>query len=101
MAPPSHRRPGYSRKAQYSLFAAYVIAIAGAIFAALVLLISVADPRGFAMLRSEQAILPESVLSGLIRLMFVAMSCVAMSINGYIAWWLAQRNEAQHVETHR
>jgi rod shape-determining protein MreC len=55
MAPPSHRRPGYSRKAQYSLFAAYVIAIAGAIFAALILLISVADPRGFAVLRSSAA----------------------------------------------
>ncbi len=52
MAPPIHRRPGYSRKAQYSLFATYVLAIAGAIFAALLLLISIADPTGFAALRS-------------------------------------------------
>jgi rod shape-determining protein MreC len=52
MAPPIHRRPGYSRKAQYSLFATYVLAIAGAIFAALLLLISIADPTGFAALRN-------------------------------------------------
>jgi rod shape-determining protein MreC len=52
MAPPIHRRPGYSRKAQYSLFATYVLAIAGTIVAALLLLISVADPTGFAALRN-------------------------------------------------
>jgi rod shape-determining protein MreC len=52
MAPPIHRRPGYNRKAQYSLFATYVLAIAGTIFAALLLLISVADPTGFSALRS-------------------------------------------------
>jgi rod shape-determining protein MreC len=52
MAPPTHRRPGYSRKAQYSLFATYVIAIAGAVVAALLLLLSVADPKGFNALRT-------------------------------------------------
>ena len=52
MAPPTNRRPGFSRKAQYSLFATYVIAIAGALFAALLLVISVADPTGFAALRT-------------------------------------------------
>jgi rod shape-determining protein MreC len=52
MAPPIHRRPGYSRKAQYSLFATYVLAIAGAIVAGLLLLISIADPTGFSALRN-------------------------------------------------
>ncbi len=52
MAPPIHRRPGYSRKAQYSLFATYVLAIAGAVVAALLLLVSIADPTGFAALRN-------------------------------------------------
>lgn len=52
MAPPTNRRPGYSRRAQYSLFAAYVVAIAGALFAALLLIISVADPTGFSALRT-------------------------------------------------
>jgi rod shape-determining protein MreC len=52
MAPPETRRPGYNRKAQYSLFATYVVAIAGTVVAALLLLISIADPTGFAALRS-------------------------------------------------
>jgi rod shape-determining protein MreC len=52
MAPQPNRRPGFSRKAQYGLFATYVIAIAGTIVAALLLIISVADPTGFAALRA-------------------------------------------------
>lgn len=55
MAPPGYRRPGFSRKAQYSLFATYVLAIAGAVVAALLLLISIADPAGFAALRAGAA----------------------------------------------
>jgi len=52
MAPPLHRRPGFSRKAQYSLFVTYVVAIAGTIVAALLLMISVVDPAGFSALRT-------------------------------------------------
>ena len=55
MAPPQNRRPGFSRKAQYGLFAAYVLAVGGAAFAALLLVISVADPTGFNALRSAGA----------------------------------------------
>ncbi|MBL0923947.1 MAG: rod shape-determining protein MreC [Sphingomonadaceae bacterium] len=55
MAPPPHRRPGFSRKAQYSLFATYVIAIAGTVVAALLLVVSIADPAGFAALRAAGA----------------------------------------------
>jgi len=55
MAPPPHRRPGFSRKAQYGLFATYVIAIAGTVVAALLLAISIADPSGFAALRAAGA----------------------------------------------
>lgn len=55
MAPPPNRRPGFSRKAQYSLFATYVVAIAGTIVAALLLVISIADPTGFAALRTAGA----------------------------------------------
>jgi rod shape-determining protein MreC len=51
MAPPKNRRAGFSRKAQYGLFATYVLAIAGAIFAALLLMISIFDPAGFSALR--------------------------------------------------
>lgn len=51
MARPAHRRPGQSRKAQYSLFAAYVIAVTGAVAGLLLAILSVADPVGFAQLR--------------------------------------------------
>jgi rod shape-determining protein MreC len=53
MAPPVNRRSGFSRRAQYSLFATYVLAIAGAVVAGLLLLISIADPTGFAALRNS------------------------------------------------
>jgi rod shape-determining protein MreC len=52
MAASQDRRPGFSRKAQYGLFATYVLAIAGALFAALLLIISIADPAGFSALRT-------------------------------------------------
>jgi len=52
MAPPSPRRPGFSRRAQYSIFVAYVVAIAGAV-AALVLVLSARfDPEGHSALQS-------------------------------------------------
>ncbi len=52
MARPSSRRPGVNRRAQYSLFASYVIAIAGAVTGLLALILAKADPAGFAVLRS-------------------------------------------------
>lgn len=55
MAPPSQRRPGHDRKAQYGLFASYVIAIAVALVGALLLIISIADPVGFSVLRTGAA----------------------------------------------
>jgi rod shape-determining protein MreC len=52
MAPPPARRPGFSRKAQYGLFATYVLTISGIIFAALLVGVSVLDPQGFSALRT-------------------------------------------------
>ncbi len=43
---------------------------------------------GFAMLRTDQMIIPAPVLSGLIRLGFIVMATVAMAINVYIVIWL-------------
>jgi hypothetical protein len=37
MAPPSPRRPGFSRRAQYGLFAGYVVAVIGALVALLLI----------------------------------------------------------------
>lgn len=52
MARSSSRRPGVNRRAQYSLFASYVIAIAGAVIGLLALILAKADPTGFAVLRA-------------------------------------------------
>lgn len=51
MAPPSTRRPGFSRRAQYGLFLGYVLAVGGILFAAMLLLIAAVDPRGYSALK--------------------------------------------------
>src|SRR3712207_8506240 len=51
MAPPSTRRPGFSRRAQYGLFLGYVIAVAGILFSVLLLAIALVDPTGFRALK--------------------------------------------------
>ena len=51
MAPPATRRTGYSRRAQYGLFVGYVVAVAGILFAVLLLVVAIVDPRGFSVLR--------------------------------------------------
>jgi rod shape-determining protein MreC len=55
MAAPRNRRPGFSRRAQYSQFLAYVIAVAGALVAAVLLLLSRFDPPAFSAFRSGVA----------------------------------------------
>ena len=52
MAPPSPRRPGFSRRAQYSIFIAYVVAIAGAVGALILVLSAGFDPDGHSALQS-------------------------------------------------
>ncbi len=52
MAPPSPRRPGFSRRAQYSIFAAYVVAIAGAAAALILVLSARFDPEGHSALQA-------------------------------------------------
>ena len=51
MAPPSKRRPGFSRRAQYGLFLGYVVAVGGVLFGILLLIVAVLDPTGFRALR--------------------------------------------------
>ena len=52
MAPPPNRRPGYSRKAQYSIFFTWLIAVGGVGLAALFLVLSVTDPQSANSLRT-------------------------------------------------
>lgn len=65
MAPSRNRRPGFSRRAQYSLFLGYVIAVAGALIGAVLLALSTLDPPAFAALRSTVAVVTTPVSSGI------------------------------------
>ncbi len=64
MAPPSTRRPGFSRRAQYGLFLGYVVAIVGILVAILLLVVAIADPRGFNALRGVALDVTTPVSSG-------------------------------------
>lgn len=55
MARSPSRRPGHNRKAQYGLFASYVVAISGAFVGLLLVIIAMFDPTGFAAVRSVTA----------------------------------------------
>jgi rod shape-determining protein MreC len=52
MARPPSRRPGHNRKAQYSLFASYVVAVTGAVVGLLLIAVAIFDPTGFAAIRT-------------------------------------------------
>lgn len=64
MAPPSKRRPGFSRRAQYGLFLGYVVAVAGILFAILLLVVATVDPRGFSAIRGAALDVTTPVSSG-------------------------------------
>ena len=55
MARPPSRRPGHNRKAQYSLFASYVVAMTGAAVGLLLVVVAIFDPTGFAVIRTATA----------------------------------------------
>lgn len=63
MARPPSRRPGVNRRAQYGLFVSYVITIGCAIVGLLLVIISLADPTGFAVLRTGAAEITSPVAS--------------------------------------
>lgn len=84
MAPPSNRRPGYDRKAQYGLFASYVVAMVGGIAALLLLIVSISDPTGFAALRSGAAEVTRPVSSGL-RALVVGVGNIDEAVSAYIS----------------
>jgi rod shape-determining protein MreC len=64
MAPPSTRRPGFSRRAQYGLFMGYVVAGAGVLFSALLLVIAIVDPTGYNALKGAALDVTKPVSSG-------------------------------------
>jgi rod shape-determining protein MreC len=65
MAPARDRRTGFSRRRQYGRFIGYVLAIAGAVVGAALLVISTFDPPAFAALRMGAAGLTTPISSGI------------------------------------
>src|SRR3954470_7753896 len=65
MAPSRNRRPGFSRRAQYSLFLGYVIAVAGSLVGAVLLALATLDPPAFAALRASMAEITTPLSSGI------------------------------------
>src|ERR1700712_2375999 len=61
MAPPSSRRPGFSRRAQYGLFAGYVVAVVGIVLGLLFALTPRFDPEGHAAIQSVFAVLTSRI----------------------------------------
>jgi rod shape-determining protein MreC len=55
MAPPANRRPGYSRRAQYSTFFGYLAGVLGALIGAALLIIAIRNPDLFTTPRSLAA----------------------------------------------
>ncbi|QLC23842.1 rod shape-determining protein MreC [Parasphingopyxis algicola] len=51
MASNGSKRPGFSRRARFGLFAGYVVAITGALVGAGLVLIAIFDPQGFSAIR--------------------------------------------------
>jgi rod shape-determining protein MreC len=51
MARPADRRPGFSRRAQYGIFTGYVIAVAGLLAGAGLLIVSIVNPSAFSSVR--------------------------------------------------
>lgn len=87
MATRGSKRPGFSRRARFGLFAGYVAAITGAFVGIGLILISIFDPAGFASLRGGVADLTAPVSStgrG-------AVQGAGRIDDGIGAWWNAGR----------
>lgn len=64
MAPSNNRRPGFSRRAQYGVFASYVFAVAGMLVGAILLALSYFDPNTFGAARTALAEVTTPISSG-------------------------------------
>ena len=98
MAPPRDRRPGFSRRAQYSLFLSYILAIAGALVGAVLLVLSQFNPPAFAALRSTASEVTAPVSSG-VSAVFRGIAAVPETIATYFR--VHGENEALRAEAAR
>lgn len=95
MATPPHRRPGFSRRAQYSLFAGYVVAVLGLLGGLGLILSARLDPTGFTALRGV-AIDATAPISAVGRSAVMGLVSVGDGIGAYLD--AARQNRALHAE---
>ncbi len=95
MAPARDRRTGFSRRRQYSVFFGYVLAVAGAVVGAVLLVVSRFDPPAFAMLRMTTASVTAPVSTALVRAVDIVQS-VPRAISTY--FFVHQENAALRQE---
>lgn len=90
MASEGSKRPGFSRRARFGLFAGYVTAITGALVGAGLVIIAIFDPQGFASIRGGVSDITAPISS-------TGRGAVQSGgrIDNYIAnWWNAGRQNA-------
>jgi rod shape-determining protein MreC len=95
MAPPTNRRGGFSRRAQYGLFASYVIAIAGLFIGLLLAVTARFDPEGHAAIQGVFADVT-SPLSGAARSAVGGVSAGVDGVSAYIE--AGSKNAAMEAE---
>ncbi|MGP1284025.1 MAG: rod shape-determining protein MreC [Parasphingopyxis sp.] len=91
MASNGSKRPGFSRRARFGLFAGYVTAITGALIGAGLVLIAIFDPQGFAAIRGGVSDVTAPISS-------TGRGAVQSGgrIDDYVAnWWNAGRQNAE------
>lgn len=91
MASNGSKRPGFSRRARFGLFAGYVTAITGALVGAGLVLIAIFDPQGFAAIRGGVSDVTAPISS-------TGRGAVQSGgrIDDYVAnWWNAGRQNAE------
>ena len=98
MAPSRDRRPGFSRRAQYTLFASYILAIAGALVGAVLLVLSQFNPPAFAALRSAASEVTAPVSTG-VAAVFRGIAAVPETVGTYFR--VHGENEALRAEVKR
>ena len=82
MAASRDRRTGFSRRRQYGLFFAYVLAVAGAVIGAVLLIASTFNPPAFAAMRMAAASITVPVSSGMASIGRV-IAAVPEAVSGY------------------
>lgn len=90
MASKGSKRPGFSRRARFGLFAGYVVAITGALVGAGLVVIAIFDPQGFATIRGSVSDITAPISSS-------GRGAVQSGgrIDDYVAnWWNAGRQNA-------